>query len=74
MNYEELKTALPEVAASAHISFGSKVNDMTFLPKENGCASFQKAGEYFLWYWFDNVKWKDTHMLRGENWLYQEAK
>ncbi|MGE4234645.1 MAG: hypothetical protein AB7F43_15110 [Bacteriovoracia bacterium] len=74
MNLEELKKVLPGIAESAQNLFGSKSDHMTFLPKDNGCASFMKAGDWFQWYWYDfsNQTWRETHMLLNENWLYQE--
>lgn len=68
--------ALPTtVAVSADKFFSEKVRDITFITKEKGCAALQKITErgetWYLWYWctYQELKWKQIHMLRGENWL-----
>lgn len=71
MNFKELQETSLAIANSATERFGDRANHMTFLPKPHGFAAFQESGEYFLWYWLDVrvMEWKDTHMLRSENWL-----
>lgn len=71
MNFEEVKLAYPCVAEAATTALKGRAENLTFILKKHGCASFLESNGWFMWYWFDftNKQWQETHMLKDDNWI-----